>query len=269
MTQLPEVPPTDTELTGVRNFRDVGGLPTVDGRKVRHGRLYRSGHLAHATEDDAAFLAGLGLHTVFDFRNAADHKLDGLDVELPGVRNVSIPLSDPADGAEFWRLVRDGNIQQLRSILADGRGSDRMIASYRSIITDRTAEHSRVLHALAEDSVPALMHCAAGKDRAGLSIAVSLLAVGVEKEAIEADYLKSNDAHRRYKVRRSDTSSAGMSDEVMELLNPLFGAHPDYLAAAFTAIEETWGGTERYLTEGLKLTPATRERLRERLVEDA
>ncbi|MFH9468697.1 tyrosine-protein phosphatase [Streptomyces clavifer] len=269
MTQLPEVPPTDTELTGVRNFRDVGGLPTVDGRKVRHGRLYRSGHLAHATEDDAAFLAGLGLHTVFDFRNAADHKLDGLDVELPGVRNVSIPLSDPADGAEFWRLVRDGNILQLRSILADGRGSDRMIASYRSIITDRTAEHSRVLHALAEDSVPALMHCAAGKDRAGLSIAVSLLAVGVEKEAIEADYLKSNDAHRRYKVRRSDTSSAGMSDEVMELLNPLFGAHPDYLAAAFTAIEETWGGTERYLTEGLKLTPATRERLRERLVEDA
>ncbi|MFE9906611.1 tyrosine-protein phosphatase [Streptomyces clavifer] len=269
MTQLPEVPPTDTELTGVRNFRDVGGLPTVDGRKVRHGRLYRSGHLAHATEADAAFLAGLGLHTVFDFRNAADHKLDGLDVELPGVRNVSIPLSDPADGAEFWRLVRDGNIQQLRSILADGRGSDRMIASYRSIITDRTAEHSRVLHALAEDSVPALMHCAAGKDRAGLSIAVSLLAVGVEKEAIEADYLKSNEAHRRYKVRRSDTSSAGMSDEVMELLNPLFGAHPDYLAAAFTAIEETWGGTERYLTEGLKLTPATRERLRERLVEDA
>lgn len=267
--QLPEVPSTDVELTGVRNFRDVGGLPTTDGGRVRHGRLYRSGHLAHATEADAAFLAGLGLHTVFDFRNAADHKLDGLDVELPGVRNVSIPLSDPADGAEFWRLVRDGNIQQLRSILADGKGTARMIASYRSIITDRTAEHSRVLHALAEDSVPALMHCAAGKDRAGLSIAISLLAVGVEKEAVEADYLKSNDAHRRYKVRRSDTSSAGMSDEVMELLNPLFGAHSDYLAAAFAAIEETWGGTDRYLSEGLKLAPETRERLRERLVEEA
>ncbi|WP_406390420.1 tyrosine-protein phosphatase [Streptomyces sp. NBC_00887] len=267
--QLPEVPSTDAELTGVRNFRDVGGLPTTDGGRVRYRRLYRSGHLAHATETDTAFLAGLGLHTVFDFRNAADHKLDGLDVELPGVRNVSIPLSDPADGAEFWRLVRDGDIQQLRSILADGKGTARMIASYRSIITDRTAEHSRVLHALAEDSVPALMHCAAGKDRAGLSIAISLLAVGVEKEAVEADYLKSNDAHRRYKVRRSDTSSAGMSDEVMELLNPLFGAHSDYLAAAFAAIEETWGGTDRYLSEGLKLAPETRERLRERLVEEA
>ena len=267
--QLPQIPSTDTELTGVRNFRDVGGLPTVDGGRVRRGRLYRSGHLAHATESDAAFLSGLGLHTVFDFRNAADHKLDGHDVRLAGVRNVSIPLSDPADGAEFWRLVRDGNIEQLRSILADGKGADRMIASYRAIIRDRTAEHSRVLHALADDSVPALMHCAAGKDRAGLTIAVSLLAVGVEREAIEADYLKSNDAHRRYRVRRSDSSPAGMSDEVMELLNPLFGARAEYLDAAFATIEEIWGGTERYLTEGLGLTPRTRERLREHLVEEA
>ncbi|MER5631849.1 tyrosine-protein phosphatase [Streptomyces nitrosporeus] len=268
MTQLPEVPPADTELTGVRNFRDVGGLPTTDGRRVRFGRLYRSGHLAHATGADTAFLASLGLHTVFDFRNAADRKLDGHDVELPGVRNVGIPLSDPADGAEFWRLVRNGDIGQLRSILAGTKGRDRMIASYRTIIKDRTAEHSRVLHALAEDSMPALMHCAAGKDRAGLSIAVTLLAAGVEKDAIEADYLKSDDVRRRYRVQRGDTSAAGMSDEVAELLDPLFGAHRDYLAAAFTTIEETWGGTERYLSEGLKLAPETRERLVERLIED-
>ncbi|MFD5062493.1 tyrosine-protein phosphatase [Streptomyces sp. NBC_01762] len=267
--QVPQIPSTEPELSGVRNFRDVGGLPTVDGRRVRHGRLFRSGHLAHATSEDAAFLGGLGLHTIFDFRNAADHKLDGLDVELPGVRNVSIPLSDPADGAEFWRMVRDGNIEQLRVLLADGKGAARMTASYRTIVRDRTAEHSRVLHALAEDSVPALMHCAAGKDRAGISIAVSLLAVGVEREAIEADYLKSNDPHRRYKVRRSDTSATGMSPEVMELLSPLFDARAEYLAQAFTTIEETWGSTDRYLAEGLKLTPQTLERLRGRLLDEA
>ncbi|WNI27915.1 tyrosine-protein phosphatase [Streptomyces sp. ITFR-6] len=266
--QLPQTPSTAPELAGVRNFRDVGGLPTSDGRRVRYGRLYRSGHLAGATPEDAAFLGGLGLHTVFDFRNAADLKLDGPDVELPGVRNVNIPLTDPADGSEFWRMVRDGEMDELRGILGGSKGTDRMVASYRSIILDRTAEHSRVLHALAEDSVPALMHCAAGKDRAGLSIAISLLAVGVGRETIEADYLKSNDTHRRYRVRRSDTSAAGMSPEVMELLSPLFGAHSEYLAAAFATIDETWGDTDRYLSEGLKVTPETRERLRERLLED-
>ncbi|WP_328535665.1 tyrosine-protein phosphatase [Streptomyces sp. NBC_00344] len=265
--QLPQVPSTEPELAGVRNFRDVGGLPTADGRRVRQGRLFRSGHLAQATAADAAFLSSLGLHTVFDFRNAADQALDGQDVELPGVRNVNIPLTDPADGSEFWKMVRDGNLGELREILGDGRAAARMAASYRSIVRDRTTEHSRVLHALAEDSVPALMHCAAGKDRAGLSIAVSLLAVGVERDAIEADYLKSNDPRRRYRVKRGDESAAAQSPEVMELLSPLFEARAAYLDAGFATIEEFWGTTDRYLTEGLKIAPETREKLRARLLD--
>ncbi|MER5375534.1 tyrosine-protein phosphatase [Streptomyces sp. NPDC002553] len=265
MTQ--QIPSTEPELAGVRNFRDVGGLPTADGRKVRRGVLFRSGHLAHATGEDAAFLATLGLHTVFDFRNAADLRLEGPDVELPGVRNVNLPLSDPADGAEFWKMVRDGDIEQLRQILGDGKAAGRMIASYRSIITQRTAEHSRVLHALAEDSVPVLMHCAAGKDRAGLSVAVTLLAVGVERDAILTDYLESNAKHRRYKVRRSGTSADAYSPEVMELLGPLFDARAEYLSAALETIETTWGGVDAYLEQGLGLTEQTRERLRERLLD--
>ncbi|MFF7259303.1 tyrosine-protein phosphatase [Streptomyces sp. NPDC008159] len=265
MTQ--QIPSTEPELAGVRNFRDVGGLPTVDGRRVRHGVLFRSGHLAHATDDDAAFLSSLGLHTIFDFRNAADQKLEGPDVELPGVRNVNLPLSDPADGAEFWKMVRDGDVDQLRALLDDGKAAGRMIASYRTIIKNRTAEHSRVLHALAEDSVPALMHCAAGKDRAGLSIAVTLLALGVEREAIVADYLESNAKHRRYKVHRSSSSPSAYSPEIMELLSPLFDARAEYLQAAFDTVEETWGDVDTYLEQGLKLSPASRELLRERLLD--
>ncbi|MEV8427391.1 tyrosine-protein phosphatase [Streptomyces sp. HUAS 31] len=265
MTQ--QIPSTEPELAGVRNFRDVGGLPTVDGRRVRHGVLFRSGHLAHATTEDADFLGALGLHTIFDFRNAADQKLEGPDVELPGVRNVNLPLSDPADGAEFWKMVRDGDLDQLRGILSDGKGANRMIVSYRSIIKERTGEHSQVLHSLAEDSVPALMHCAAGKDRAGLSIAVTLLALGVEREAIVADYLESNAKHRRYKVRRSASDASAYSPEVMELLSPLFDARAEYLTAAFETIEDTWGGVDTYLEQGLRLSPESRDRLRERLLD--
>lgn len=262
MTQQIQEP----ELTGVRNFRDVGGLPTSDGRRVITGRLFRSGHLAHATETDAEFLGSLGLHTIFDFRNGADHALEGPDVELPGVRNVNIPLSDPADGREFWRLVRDGDLAQLRSILGDGKAAARMANSYRGIIEHRTAEHSRVVHALAQDSVPALMHCAAGKDRAGLSIAVTLLALGVEREAIVADYLESNAPHRRYRVRRSGESAEARSPEVMELLAPLFDARAEYLLAAFDTIDTFWGGVDRYLAKGLGLKPETLGRLRDRLL---
>ena len=265
MTQ--QIPSTEPELAGVRNFRDVGGLPTVDGRRVRYGVLFRSGHLAHATEEDAEFLSSLGLHTIFDFRNAADQKLEGPDVELAGVRNVNLPLSDPADGSGFWKMVRDGEIEQLRELLGDGKAANRMIVSYRTIIKERTAEHARVLRSLADDSVPALMHCAAGKDRAGLSIAVTLLALGVEREAIVADYLESNAKHRRYKVRRSGSSASAYSPEVMELLSPLFEARAEYLTAAFETIEETWGDVDTYLEQGLGLTPELRGLLRERLLD--
>ncbi len=58
-----------------------------------------------------------------------------------------------------------------------------------------------------------------------------------------------------------------MSPEVMELLDPLFGARPAYLAAAFAAIEDNWGTTDRYLSEGLGVSPETRDRLRERLLD--
>lgn len=268
--QTPQTASSEPELTGVRNFRDVGGLPTTDGRRVRHGRLFRSGHLAHTTEQDAAFLASLGLHTVFDFRNSSDIKLEGPDVDLPGVRNVNMPLSDPAHGAEFWTTVREGDIEALRGTLGDGRAAERMVAAYHRIVLDRTAEHSRMLELLAEgESVPALLHCAAGKDRAGTSIAVVLLALGVERDAIVADYLKSNEAHRRYRVQRGEHAEPAGTPEVMELLSPLFDARQEYLEAAFGTIEEHWGSVDRYLEDGLGLTPERRERLRSLLLEDA
>nr|WP_184573265.1 tyrosine-protein phosphatase [Streptomyces zagrosensis] len=270
---MPQVSPVTPErvepsLTGVRNFRDVGGLPTLDGRRVRHGVLFRSGHLAHATADDVDYLTSLGLHTVFDFRNSADIAVEGPDVALPGVRNVNVPLTDPAEGVEFWSMVRNGGIEQLRAALADGQAAARMVTSYRTMITTRTTEHARVLTALADDNVPALMHCAAGKDRAGLSIAITLLAIGVTPEAIESDYLESGAAHRRYQVRRHSESAEAMSPEVLELINPLFDAHTSYLAAAFEAIEATWGDPERYLADGLGLAPEQRDRLRTRLLTD-
>ncbi|WP_435179100.1 tyrosine-protein phosphatase [Actinacidiphila sp. bgisy145] len=274
MTQEVRQPATtgpEPRLTGVRNFRDVGGLPTADGRRVRPGVLFRSGHLAHADARDTDFLASLRLHTVFDFRNADDIALEGPDVALPGTRNVNLPLSDPAQHAGFWHTVRNGDLAALDAALGGGRGAARMAASYRSLVLDRTAEHSRMLALLTADAesaaVPALLHCAAGKDRAGTSMAIILLALDVERSAIEADYLESNARHRRYKVVRGDGSTgAAIDPAVSALLDPLFEARIEYLRAAFDTIEERWGTVDRYLEQGLGLAPAARARLQEHLL---
>lgn len=259
----------EAELSGVRNFRDVGGLPTTDGRRVRLGRLYRSGHLAHATTDDAGFLSGLGLRTIFDFRNEVDIDLEGPDIDLPGVRYRNLPLTDPADGAEFWSIVQAGDLAALRAALGDGQAVDQMVTSYRAIIVERTAEHGELLRVLSEedDGLPVLLHCAAGKDRAGLAIVVILLALGVHPAAIEADYLASNAAHRRYRIKRA--TGASMAPEVMELISPLFEARVEYLDAALKSIRSTWGSLDGYLQTGLGCGPGRRDRLREKLLDPA
>jgi protein-tyrosine phosphatase len=264
------MPRPEPDLVGVRNFRDVGGLPTADGRRLRHGRLYRSGHLAHATEGDVSFLASLNLHTIFDFRSSTDIAMEGPDVDLPGVRNVNMPLSDPAAGADFWTTVRDGDLPALRGVLGNGQGVARMVAAYRTLVQERTAEHGRLLRLIAEEeSVPVLLHCAAGKDRAGTSIAVILLVLGVDRAVIEKDYLLSNDPHRRYRITRgADADPVGMP-EVMELISPLFEARVEYLAAAFDTINEIWGSADRYFAEGLGCTAEHREHLRALLLEDS
>lgn len=267
-------PLSEPELTGVRNFRDVGGLPTTDGRQVRHGVLFRSGHLAHADADATAFLTGLGLHTIFDFRNRDDIRLEGPDVTLPGTAHVNLPLSDPANNNNvgFWHTVRHGDLAALEEALGEGRATERMSESYRTLIRERTTEHARMLELLTEPAgpaVPALLHCAAGKDRAGTSMAIILLALGVERTAIEADYLESNPRHRRYRVSRGDGSTGSEIDPaVMALLDPLFEARVEYLRAAFGTIDEEWGSADRYLEEGLGLTKERRERLREVLLTD-
>ena len=120
-------------------------------------------------------------------------------------------------------------------------------------------EHGRLLELMAEGgAAPALLHCAAGKDRAGTSIAIVLLALGVPRGEIEADYLLSNDPHRRYLVQRGALAEPVTTPEFTELLNPLFEARADYLNAAFSTIDDNWGSTERYLEQGLGLSPERR-----------
>ncbi|GHH58904.1 protein-tyrosine-phosphatase [Kitasatospora indigofera] len=254
-------------LTGVRNFRDVGGLPAADGRAVRYGLLFRSGHLAHATPEDVAALAGLGLRSVIDLRGTADLRAERRDVPVPGSTHRSIALTDPAAGAKFHGLLREGDLATLRSSLGDGGGEARMIAAYRDRVVTRTGEHALILRLLAEpDGLPALVHCSAGKDRAGWAIAVVLLALGVPEEAILADYLASNGPAQAYRFRRADGTVPEPGSELWTLLRPVFEARPEYLRAAWDSVREHWSSPEAYLREGLGLTAEGRGRLRELLL---
>ncbi|GHH72450.1 hypothetical protein GCM10018781_35290 [Kitasatospora indigofera] len=160
------------DIPGVRNARDVGGFRTTDGARVRTGLLYRSGWLAELTPEGTRALAKLGVRTVLDLRDPAEmlvrpDRLDGLDVST-----AHHPLL-PQDGADHY--------------------GEPLQEAYRLITDAAAGTLPALLGRLTEpEALPALLHCAVGRDRTGIAVAVLLSVLGVPDEDVVDDYLLSN-----------------------------------------------------------------------------
>ena len=229
----------------ISNFRDVGGWPTREGRRVRTGRLFRSGHLGGASDEDLARLAGLGIRTVIDFRGAQDEDADGPSRLPAGARRVNIPMSDPAGASDIRELL-------YRS---DAAG----------LVTERCAEFGALLRGLAAlHPLPALMHCSAGKDRTGWAASLVLLVLGVDEELVIEHYLLSNEQRREENDRLLANHRPGMDPE---WIRPFLEVRPDYARAALAAADERFGSFDAYVEVGLGVDAEMLARLRAELLE--
>ncbi len=240
------------ELDGTFNTRDLGGLPTVIGGRTRRGRVYRSDTLAGLTDADRERLAALGIRAVYDFRTAAErarapNRIATLDL-------VEYPCGFLPRGNEAMFAAANERRLDLTAARA------MMREQYARLALDHTAHYARVYRRLlAADGAPAILHCASGKDRTGVAVAMLLLAVGVRREAVVEDYAISHYQRRPVDLFR-DGASAEAMDEIM-------AAHVDYLDAALAAVERVHGSIDAYCARGLGLTPAERDALTELLVE--
>ena len=166
------------QFEGVDNVRDAGGLPLRDGGRTRFGELFRSANLRHVTDTDVAHLVDVvGLRLVIDLRTAREIDRDGPTlVAGAGVETVALSFL-PDDG---------------EALPETGDDSDPLLRSYLGYLVDRTENVVQAVRLLGGPDVgPTLVHCAAGKDRTGVLLALVLDAVGVEREAVIADYALS------------------------------------------------------------------------------
>jgi hypothetical protein len=192
--------PQWVELTGGANARDLGGLPTVDGRVTRSGALIRSANLQHLTSDDQRhLLVDLGVRRVVDLRSDVEVAREGPGPLHAQASVVIHHLSLlPDSGA-----VRDDVTSEIAPEV-DRRalfpGSDRsappvtenpLANSYLMLLDTRSDSVVASLRAFAEPEGSTVVHCAAGKDRTGLVVALALSLVGVRPEAIAADFAAS------------------------------------------------------------------------------
>ena len=235
-------------FAGALNFRDIGGYPVADGGTTRWRAVYRSDSLHFLTGADLAVFDALGVAAVYDLRR------DDEIASFPGPRDhvrLLIPTGDLAASAAGLRTRRDGEAW--------------LAADYLSMLATAGPAFGDLLSRLADDAgLPAVIHCLGGKDRTGMSIALLLCALGVDRETVLDDYELTSRCH------------AARVPEVIEALAKLGIGRPAgeaimstprwAMAQALRALDEEYGGIHRYLLGPAGLTPQTLDALRANLI---
>ena len=254
------VPGFHTEL----NLRELGGLPTRDGRVVRRGLFYRGSALSGLSEEERSLVDAMGLRFVLDLRAAGEAK----------------PTPDYVpEGAEYLRCggmrFDDGTevdfspdaIERMERTNPEALANGNFMRDlYVGMAFGNPATRALVSH-MVDDAVPVYFHCTAGKDRTGVCALVICLALGVEREAILEDFLLTNEYRRSIIETVADRMPADTPPEIIERWQKANGVNAEDLCAVLDAIEERHGSPEAYLQAEYGLDGAMVAALRDRYLE--
>jgi protein-tyrosine phosphatase len=255
-------------LQGASNFRDFGGYPAAQGRMVARGRLFRSDRLSDLTAQDYAALGAYRIRFVYDLRRGSE--LQSSPTRWAGEAApelIHVPMF--LDGTHQ-------NVLQRAADLGEKRDADLarkiMRDMYFRMVTEphALATLGRIFSRLAAPGAfPALFHCAAGKDRTGVTCALILASLGVSREDIVEDFMltgKHYDALASLDRNIPQVVGATNAGEwPREALLPIFGVEPAYIDTALDQVEAE-GGVEAFLQGKLGVSADVVERLRAQLL---
>ena len=254
--------PNWIKLEGVVNIRDVGGLPAANGRRTRPGVLIRSANLSSITEADVARLVDeLGVRRVLDLRTELE------------IRSSDPGLLRGRDGVTFHHLSlyppgTPGEVDSPDPVApwAGERypdGLDPQVASYLRYLDRRPDSIVAALHAIAEPDGATVVHCAAGKDRTGMVIALALSVAGVAPEVIAADYAETQSQLAAVVKQLAGIELYELSTDELDKVPP---AAAETMLGVLDAIEAEHGGVLAWLA-GHGWTEQDSERLRAKLLD--
>jgi protein-tyrosine phosphatase len=251
------------ELEGAVNVRDLGGLPTEDGATTRFGRIFRADNLQDLTTADVAYLTGhLGLTDVVDLRSRAELSLEGPG-PLQARPDVAVhhyamlaEATHSTFGAEAVLPWARQDADEPQPELAPGE-------FYLATLQQRPHAVLSALRVLGSGRGPALVHCAAGKDRTGVLVALALTAVGVPREAIVDDYALSTTRIERIvaRLRNTQTYAADLEGRPLSSHYSL----PETMHAFLDLAQARFGGLMRWL-DAHGWTPGDTRAIREKLL---
>ena len=262
------------EFDALMNTRDLGGFPAAGGKTVLHGKLFRSGELWKATDQDKERLSGeFGLKRIVDFRTKTEQQMKP-DPEISGAVHCSNPILDEAvmgitreqESREEEGKDWTDQVISLASAIKGAPGGY-METMYRNLVTDSHArkQYGNFFKILAgEPDGAVLYHCTAGKDRVGTGTALLLMALGVDRQLVVEDYMRTNDYYREQNEKMKEEVLKRTGDrEIADSALSLYGVQESYIEQVFEVAGEDQSSVLRYFKEGLSLEEREIGRLRE------
>jgi protein-tyrosine phosphatase len=259
------------ELDGLVNLRDVGGIPTASGERVAPGRLLRSDNLQSLTDADVDALLELGLTDVVDLRSDYEAEMEGPG---PLAGHPEVAIHQLSLFREWREGVGEEKPDERPEVLPEEAlpwvdlepsvELDNQVAShYLSYLVDRPDSVLAALRTIAGAEGATLVHCAAGKDRTGTIVALALLLVGADRDAVVADYAASSERMEAIvdRLMSSPTYAENLRDR------PLSShlTYPETMESLLDHIDAEYGGVPALLAR-LGWTDADTERLRAKLL---
>jgi protein-tyrosine phosphatase len=240
------------ELSGAWNFRDVAAETGV-----RQGRFFRSSELSRLDDAGREVFRRLGITDVADLRSAREVERhgpglvpDGVEVHLLHFHEVAAVDGEAPHETAFQKMMSEKPDDEDVAVAA-GRF---MIEEYLRFPTLRGAQRAvRQVISLLADGRPVIAHCFAGKDRTGFTVSTVLDAIGVDPDAVMADFLRSNAAVPRLREEILESvHDRSETDEVMtfaeaRLTDEVLGVREDYLDASRRSILQNYGSLPGYL----------------------
>jgi len=270
------VAPRLLPMSVTANFRDYGGQLTVDGRQVRWGKLFRTGHMGEMSDADKQALQQLNIQAICDFRRAEEMKRQ--PSQLPeGLVPTAISIS-PGSATDLFSALNNEYVNDDH--IDEGIIDDFMRDINRDLVISHQASYRKMFDTLiAHANSGSIIHCSAGKDRTGFGGLLMLAALGVESECIMKDYLRTNEyvdianEVERWAVSyyaESDNADSDAEEYKGKVKSPfnrkaiaiILRVKASYLQAAMDTIDSRYGGVDRYLREEIGLTEGELDLLR-------
>jgi protein-tyrosine phosphatase len=243
------------KLGGAWNFRDV-----ADATGLRPGRFFRSSELSTLQQDGRDELRRLGITDVADLRSPREVERrgpgqvpDDVAIHLLPFPDLATDENDAPHEHSFTRMLTE----QPGDEPAADAAIRYMTEEYSRFGTLGGARNAvRQVISLLGSGRPVITHCFAGKDRTGFTVAVVLEALGVDRDAILADYLRSNDSVAELRTRILEMVNERAGSEIApeavmfaeaRLSDEVLGVREEYLVAARSSIDDGYGSLDGFL----------------------